>query len=260
MPAHKQAIDANGLEARLDRFERNRVSGAVDLALEALSIADEWIAAGRDLDELADRLAPTHPAIATVSNVATLLVSDRSGDDPAPTRIEQARRSLVEGNALIARNLKPLIAPGSTIITLSNSSTVRTAIETLGVGSVYVLESHPGGEGAHLAEQLESTGLPGLKVHLIPDAAMGNVVPEVDCALVGIDSFDRTGTILHKVGTLPLALCCRHFNKPLFAAGHSQKRVAYEIQMVPAPPEGEPQLFDHTPAGLITKLVTEEGG
>ena len=260
MPANEQAIDPHDLDARLEQFERNRVSGAVDLAIEALSIADEWIAAGRGLDELADRLAPTHPAIATVSNVATLLVSDRSGDDPAPARIEQARRSLVEGNALIARNLKPLIAPGSTIITLSNSSTVRTAIEALDVGAVYVLQSHPGGEGAQLAEQLESTGLPGLKVHLIPDAAMGNIVPEVDCALVGIDSFDRTGTILHKVGTLPLALCCRHFNKPLFAAGHGLKRVEQRIQTPPAPPKGEPQLFDHTPAGLITKLVTEERG
>ncbi len=257
MPANKQAIDANDLDARLDRFERNRVSGAVDLALEALSIADGWIAAGRDLDELADRLSAMHRAIATVSNVATLLVSDRSGDDPARARIEQARRSLVEGNALIARNLKPLIAPGSTIITLSNSTTVRAAVEALGVATVYALESHPGGEGARLAEQLRSGGLPSLKVHLTPDAAMGNVVPEVDCGLVGIDTFDSVGTILHKVGTLPLALCCRHFDKPLFAAGHSLKRVAYEIQAVPAPPEGEPRLFDHTPAGLITKLVTE---
>ncbi len=257
MPANKQAIDANDLEARLDRFERNRVSGAVNLALEALSIADGWIAAGRDLHELADRLSAMHRAIATVSNVATLLVSDRSGDGPTRARIEQARRSLVEGNVQIARNLKPLVAPGSTIITLSNSSTVRAAVEALGIGTVYVLESRPGGEGAQLAEQLKSTGLPGLKVHLTPDAAMGNVVPKVDCALVGIDTFDPAGAILHKIGTLPLALCCRHFNKPLFAAGHSLKRVEHEIRAPPKPPEGEPQLFDRTPAELITKLVTE---
>ena len=257
MPANKQAIDPNGLDARLDRFEQNRVSGAVDLALEALSIADNWIAAGRDLEELADRLASMHSAIATVSNVAALLVQDRDGDGPTRARIEQARRSLVEGNALIARNLKRLIAPGSTIITLSNSSTVRAAVEACGVGAVYALESHPGGEGARLAEQLQSAGLPGLNVHLISDAAMGNIVPEVDCALVGIDTFDRAGTILHKVGTLPLALCCRHFGKPLFAAGHSLKRVEHRIQTPPAPPKGEPQLFDRTPAELITTLVTE---
>ena len=257
MPANEQAIDPHDLDARLEQFRQDRVSGAVDLAIEALSIADNWIAAGRNLDELAHRLKSMHPAIATVSNVAALLVSDRSGDDPAPARIEQARRSLVEGNALIARNLNRLIAPGSTIITLSNSSTVRAAIEALGVGVVYVLESHPGGEGAQLADQLQSAGLPSLEVHLLPDAAMGNIVPEVDCALVGIDTFDRTGTILHKVGTLPLALCCRHFNKPLFAAGLSLKQVEHEIQSPPAPPQDEPQLFDRTPAELITKLVTE---
>ena len=257
MPADKQAIDRNDLDARLARFERNRVSGAVDLAIEALSIGDEWIAAGGDLAKLADRLASMHPAIATIANVAALLVSDRSEDEAAPARIEQARRSFVEGNTLIARNLRTLIAPGSTIVTLSNSSTVRTAVEALGVEAIYVLESYPGGEGAQLAQQLREAGRTGLGVHLIPDAAMGNIVPEVDCALVGIDTFDRAGTILHKVGTLPLALCCRHFHKPLFAAGHSLKRVDYDMEAVPAEPEGEAQLFDRTPAEFITKLVTE---
>ena len=256
MPAHEQAIDPPDLDARLERFERNRVSGAVDLAIEALSIADNWITAGRDLDELADRLSAMHRAIATVSNVAALLITDRDREN-APARIEQARRSLIEGNALIARNLKRFISPGSTIITLSNSSTVRAAVETLGIKSVYVLESHPGGEGARFAEQLQSAGSQGLTVRLVPDAAMGNVVPEIDCALVGIDTFDRSGAILHKVGTLPLALCCRHFNKPLFAAGHSLKQVEHKIQAPPELPEGEPQLFDRTPAELITKLVTE---
>ena len=257
MPANEQAIDPHDLDARLEQFRQDRVSGAVDLAIEALSIADNWITAGRDPEALAARLTVMHPAIATVSNVSALLVSDRTGDDNTLARIEQARRSLIEGNALIARNLKRFISPGSTIITLSNSSTVRTAIEALGVGAVYVLQSHPGGEGAQLAEQLQSAGLPGLKVHLVPDAAMGNVVPEVDCALVGIDTFDRAGTILHKVGTLPLALCCRHFNKPLFAAGHSLKQVEHKIRAPPEPPEGEPQLFDRTPGELITRLVTE---
>ena len=255
MPAHEQAIDPKDLDARLERFKRNRVSGALDLAIEALSIADNWIAAGRDLKELAARLATMHSAIATVANVAALLIQDQ--DDPVPARIKRTGRSLIEGNALIAGNLRPLIAPGSTLITLSNSSTVRAAVEALGVKSVYVLESHPGGEGVRFAEQLRSAGMTGLKVHVVPDAAMGDVIAKVDCALVGIDAFDQAGTILHKIGTLPLALSCRHFNKPLFAAGHSLKQVDYEIPAAPEPPEGEPQLFDRTPGELITGLVTE---
>ncbi len=204
-----------------------------------------------------------HPAIAAVANVGRLIQRETRETDDPPGRLARLERSLREGNRLIAEKVRSLIAPTASVITISNSSTVREALITAGVRRVYVLESLPGGEGRSMAEALQAklSDSPGAekRVRLIPDAAMANVVPLVDCALVGVDSFDRRGSILHKVGTLPLALCCRHFGKPFHAAGHSFKLVEGELG---AAPEGdalpEESWFDLTPAEMITRLITEE--
>ena len=241
-------------EDRLRQLRDNRTSGATDLALEAINLALEWVAQGRDPRTLAAEFQAMHPAIATVRNVGHL-VAEQTGDLPA--LLGELRRSLVEGNRILAEKLKPFIPSGSTVITLSNSSSARDALIALRPGAVYVLESLPGGEGKQMAEALRQRLGGSVDVELIPDAEIGNAVPSVDCALVGIDTFDDTGAILHKVGTLPLALCCRHFGKPFYAAGHHLKRT--EQTLDDSSEAGRllrDRLFDRTPATLITKLVT----
>lgn len=86
-------------------------------------------------------------------------------------------------------------------------------------------------------KQLEDVGG---RVQSIADAVIGNVVPQVDCALIGIDTFDLSGAIYHKAGTLPLALCCRQGAVP-----ESHKPLSGQI-------------FDRTPPQLITRIITEE--
>ncbi len=248
---------SRSLEQRLDALRRNRVSGALDLALEAIALASDWRAQGRPLEELTKSLRTMHPAIAPVANVARLL--EEPGAD-LPSRLQEVRSSLLDGNRRIALNLQQVIPTGITIITLSNSSTVRDALFILEPARVYVMRSLPGGEGEAQAKALragvaERDGKTAVEV--ISDTAIANVVPRVYCALVGIDSYDRGRTILHKVGTLPLALCCRHFEKPLYAAGHSLKRVP-QVQPPEAEDEAPELLFDRTPGTLITQIVTED--
>ena len=250
------------LSQQIEKLRYDRTSGALDLAIDAIELAEGWIAAGRAPAELAREIARMHPAIAAVANVARLLESDRSD---LSKRLLQAKQSLVNGNRLIGENLRALIPPKATVITLSNSTTVRDVLLALGVRSVYVLESQPGGEGKQLAEALRDGLKAGSRlasrqdlVHLVPDSAVGNIVPRVDCALVGVDTILRDGAILHKVGTLPLALCCQRFGKPFYAAGHSFKFTERESKGLPEPDEAlESQLFDCTPADLITKIITE---
>ncbi len=251
------------LDQRIEKLRYDRTSGALDLAIEAIDLAESWIAAGKPAPKLATELTRMHPAIAALANVARLLREESAN---RPQRLHEVKESLVHGNQMIAENLRELVPPTSTVITLSNSTTVRDVLVALRVRSVYVLESQPGGEGKQLAEALRG----GLRrsavsvsrqevVHLIPDSAIGNIVPQVDCAVVGVDTFDRTGAVVHKVGTLPLALCCRHFGKPLYAAGHSLKFTERRLEGgLPEPDQAlESQLFDCTPGELITRLVTE---
>lgn len=252
------------LEQRLEILGRDRTSGAMDLALEAIGLALDWTQAGAPAEDLSRRLAGLHPGIAAVANVARFLERRAQiGPQELAVELERLRGSLAAGNQRIAENLRAIVRPGMAVITLSNSSTVRHGLIELGVESVYVLESLPGGEGKQMAAAIEQ-GLrdrgASPRVRLVPDAAMGNIVPEADCALAGVDTFDSSGAIFHKAGTLPLALCCRYFGNPFYAAGHTFKHSPEPLGRLPDPskPAAE-QLFDRTPAELITRLVTEEG-
>ena len=227
---------------RVKQLRDDTTSGALDLAIAAIDVA--LAAALADWPQLARQFQSMHPAIVTVANVGRLLES-KSADLPA------LRRSLTEGNSLIAAHIAPLLPPGIRVITLSHSSTVEAALKSASAAHVYVLESLPGGEGRQLAAKLEAT--------VIPDAAMGRILPTVDCALVGIDAFDRSGAIVHKVGTLPLALCCAHFRKPFYAAGHTFKLSPTDTASLLESAGPAAANFDRTPSHLITAIITEQG-
>jgi translation initiation factor 2B subunit (eIF-2B alpha/beta/delta family) len=116
---------------------------------------------------------------------------------------------------------------------------------------VRVLESLPGGEGRVLAAQIAA--------EVLPDAAMGRRVPDIEGAPVGIDAYDHAGAILHKIGTLPLALCCAHFGKAFYAVGHSFKLAPVDTATLIAAAGEAGAHFDRTPPELITALITEQG-
>ena len=213
------------------------------LALEALDLA---LAAPDARAELAQAFLRIHPAIVAVANVGRLLARS-----PAASELLALRQSLATGNQRIAAHAAALLPPRARILTLSDSSTVEAVLRAAAPWRVWVLESLPGGEGHVLAARLSA--------EVIPDAAMGRVVPEVDCALAGIDAFDQAGAILHKVGTLPLALCCARFGKPFYAVGHSFKLAPTDTASV-LEAAGEAGLrFDRTPPDLITAILTEQG-
>ncbi|MBI1357921.1 MAG: hypothetical protein GC160_26585 [Acidobacteria bacterium] len=229
------------LDRRLEALRHDRNNGAQALALEALAIAREWAERGGNWASLAAELRRMHPAIALLRNVARRL------DEEGPAVVETLRTSLVEGNRSIAAKLREALPRDAVILTLSHGSTVREALPGLQPREVRIFESLPGGEGRTLAERL-----PGLKTTLFPDAAMGRAAVGADLALVGVDSFDPDGALVHKVGTLPLALVCRFRSIPLYAAGHSLKRVETPLAELPDDP-----WFDRTPPELIRAILTE---
>jgi len=230
---------------RLEELRADSVSGAVELAVQAIDLA---LASPEDRTALAREFQFMHPAIVTVANVGRLL--DQPGAD-----LTGLRWSLLEGNRQIASHLAGLLRPACRVLTLSNSSTVEAALRAAAHCQVYILESLPGGEGGLLAQKLGAT--------VVPDAVMGRQVSAMDLALVGIDAYDASGAILNKIGTLPLARCCARFGKPFYAAGHSFKRSPTATARLLAAEEAaaEPGVsrFDRTPPELITAIFTEQG-
>ena len=221
----------------------NTASGAVGLALEAIDIA----LSARDIRAgLAREFQSMHPAIVTVANVGRFLEKE-----PTESQLPALRRSLIEGHARIAGHVAEVIPRGVSIITLSHSSTVEASVREVQPGRIYVLESLPGGEGRAMADRVGGA--------VIPDAKMARAAEEVDCAVVGIDAYDRSGALLHKVGTFPLALRCAHLRKPFYAAGHSFKLAPGDTSELLAAAGGAASNFDRTPPELISAIITEAG-
>lgn len=246
------------LDVRLQLLRNDHTTPSLTIAHQAIDLAKDWVEAGLHPKRLALEFHSMHPGRALIANLAQML-DDAEERTVASLRLLQ--ESLREGNRQIAERLAGLVPRDPVVISLSNSATVRDALAHIGARAVYLVDSRPGSESVQMADQLRRClSLQGrdAPIHLIEANAIGNIVPRVDCAVVGSDSVSRSGAVLHKVGTLPLALCCRHFGKSFYALGHSLKQIDHElIELPPANGVLETQVFDITPAELITCMVTE---
>jgi translation initiation factor 2B subunit (eIF-2B alpha/beta/delta family) len=160
------------------------------------------------------------------------------------------------------------------VLTVSASSLVERAIlratRTRPL-AVVCLESRPAREGVALAERLAAVGC---RVTLVADAAGPAQVAGVDAVLLGCDTLAPSG-LIHKVGTLGLALAARRFGVPVYALTGPEK-------LLPAPvrgalDDGGPpdevleggcvgagvtvanRFFDLTPLDLLTGVVLPAG-
>jgi translation initiation factor 2B subunit (eIF-2B alpha/beta/delta family) len=107
------------------------------------------------------------------------------------------------------------------VLSLSNSSTIRTAI-LHAVASLTefdfhltILESRPRCEGADMASQILSAASDRtrLSIRIVPDCAVGTVSQNVDIVLMGADRISSTGEVSNKSGSLAAALCAKQQNK-----------------------------------------------
>jgi len=110
------------------------------------------------------------------------------------------------------------------ILTHSNSQTVYEIISRILFEEkdliVTVSEGRPQFEGRTLVEKLIAHNV---KTELITDAMIPNAVQNIDAALIGADIILANGNIVNKVGSLNLALACKHFNKPLYVISDKSK-------------------------------------
>lgn len=145
---------------------------------------------------------------------------------------------------------------------------------------VFVDETRPLLQGARLtAYELQRAGV---AITLITDNAAAHVMStgKVDAVIVGADRVAASGDVANKIGTLNLAILCRHFGLPFYVAcpwstidtatptGAGiivEERPAAEVSSIgetaTAPP-GTPVFnpaFDITPADLVTAIITEKG-
>lgn len=167
---------------------------------------------------------------------------------------ERAARWRDEPNR-IAATVRRLFPPDARVVTISRSDSVRRALESLPRGrrpaEVIALESRPGGEGGAFARDLRRSGV---RAQVVPDLAGRRAAGRADLVLLGADAVYADGSVVHKVGTRPLALAARHAGVAVVVVVGTLKGVERRRPSRPLGP-----LFDRTPARLVSAYWTDRG-
>jgi translation initiation factor 2B subunit (eIF-2B alpha/beta/delta family) len=290
--------DASGVEraaallrSAATRLRADHEHGASWLAREAAAALDEAAAlvlAGppasesaresdvRALRQAARELAHARPSMAAIATTVARICA--AGWSPGAAALERTRAEANrladawnEAAAAIGAHAQDLLT--GTVLTHSRSGTVEQVLARLAsagrVNALIVTTSLPGGEGSALAHALAQRGI---DVTLVADAAMGWALTGVDAVVLGADSVRADASLVNKVGSLPLALCAQRADVPVYVLCESLKiapsgwsLTLEEMDPAELLPASEPHLrarnpyFDHTPADLITAIITEMG-
>jgi len=244
----------------------------------------------RDLETSAARLTAARPTAVNLAWAAGRMCRRARSEASLDALADEAgaiHREDIEICSAIGRHGAELITPGCTVLTHCNAGAL--AVSALGTATaplylrhrqgvpfrVLVDETRPLLQGARLtAWELSSAGI---DVTLICDNAAASLMAagEVNLVLVGTDRVTRNGDVVNKIGTLNLAVLCRHFGIPFYVACPSstydpdtasgaevpiEERDPREVlgEAAARVPARNPA-FDVTPAALVTGIVTERG-
>jgi methylthioribose-1-phosphate isomerase len=242
------------------------------------------------LNELAQRLNAARPTAVNLA-WATGRICRRARRTPSLAALRAEAESIHAEDRVICRAIgehgRALIRPGTTVLTHCNAGAL--AVSELGTATaplylahadgvpfrVYADETRPLLQGARLtAWELAQAGI---DVTLICDSMAASFMArgEIDLVLVGTDRVTRNGDVVNKIGTLNLAVLCRHFGVPFYVACPSstwdpatatgadvviEERDPGEVLGTAAArvPARNPA-FDVTPAELVTGIITDRG-
>lgn len=218
--------------------------------------------------EIPRRLRDVRPEMALFSTAAACLFNRCENGSR-----EELRRVIEAFENRLSRSVKRLqsvfdarIQEAQEVLLFSRSGTVMTLLRgTPGTfEALHVLESHPGDEGLSVANDLRDE----FPVRFWYDMELPAVLEECDVALIGADSFDRSGRVLNKTGSRALAelaevtdllvvtellkVSPRSLEDGMAPVVDSPGSLASELR------RGHP-LFEVVPAGGIDGYITNEG-
>jgi methylthioribose-1-phosphate isomerase len=266
---------------------------AAAYALVVAMVADAPTDAAGFRARLAEHARHLTSARPTAVNLAwacarLLAAAERSAD---LTTIQAEAEAIHEEDRLICRAIgshgQPLIPDNAGVLTHCNAGAL--AVSELGTATapmylshaagkpfrVFVDETRPLLQGARLtAWELAAAGM---DVTLICDSAAAAFMAagEIDLAIVGTDRVTANGDVVNKIGTLGVAVLCRHFGIPFYVALPSSTFDPHTATGAQVPiEERDPAevlgdraadvparnpAFDVTPANLVTAFITDRG-
>lgn len=261
----------------VETIRRDRTHGSGYLSVRALEVLRDRagaVIAGEEpgdwskLRELARELRSARPSMVVIrTRIDRAMVA--ALEQRTPAALEAAASAGIE-RAIETDEAAATTAAGQvsgTVLTLSRSGTVATALEKVDLEALLVAESRPGGEGIRVAEAFASD----LPTTLVPDAGVAQALVDTDVSavLVGADTVRADGAVINKLGTRAAAVAAAREGVPVYATAASDKVASTtEVGLDPLDAttvyDGGADLavavtrFDVTPADLVS-VITENG-
>ena len=267
-------------EQRITQVREDREHGSRWLVREAITIlldiaSSAAIAPGERLHllrEAGNELARARPAMFALAGAVIRILGSSENPDEIAKAAEQLLHDYDTAIERVTEHTRPLLS--GTLMTHSLSGTVLEVLMASAstIEQVIVLEGRPRYEGREVALAMQKAGI---ATTLITDAQADIFLPRCHAVVVGADSVLANGDILNKAGTALLAWAARGHDIPMYALCETLKIATYpwkgnlaQLEEKEAeevwehPPQGitiHNFYFDHTPARLVTKLITEQG-
>lgn len=240
-----------------------------DIATSATAAPDERM---QMLRQAGSELARARPAMFALRGAVIRILGSSEKPDEIAHAAEQLLHEYDTAVERIAEHTRPLLH--GTLMTHSLSGTVMEVLTACAsaIEGVIVLEGRPRYEGREVALALQKAGIAAT---LITDAQADIFLPRCRAVIVGADSILSNGDILNKAGTALLAWAAHGHEVPLYVLCETLKIATYPWkgdltlleekepeEVWEQPPQGiaiHNFYFDHTPARLVTKLITEQG-
>jgi len=163
---------------------------------------------------------------------------------------EESRLQIKALNAIDLKNKKVLLHSNSSTIQQIFRSLARQKIEV----EVYQTISSPMNEGILQAKHIHEQGF---KVHLIADAAVNLIMPEIDIALLGTDAILKD-CFINKIGSYYIADFANKYNKSVYVISDTRKVLDEKLidkaiieKMLKETPKSPDELYESNTKDLI---------
>jgi translation initiation factor eIF-2B subunit delta len=262
----KQAIQIHSPQA-LDWLRQDRQSGAGTLARwaarEVVKLAEvcspeEFADCRGLLCHATARMKDARPSMTPLENLledVLRVLEEAEGKREFLSRTDALISETWRAEERLAETVASRIAAGSTIMTVSYSSTVLRILQTASdrLKRVLVCEARPLYEGRRLAEELSRAGI---AVTILTEAQVASLMPQVDLVLLGADSVVPGLGVINKSGSTLLALAAHHQRTPVMVAADRLKTVRSAAPACPVLESGQPgEVWDQAPDGVDVSNV-----
>jgi len=268
------------IEQRIEKVSNDREHGSRWLVRETISIlydlaTDTTLSPDKAMQRLrrsAHKLAQARPAMAAIAGAVGRILSAPGGLSAIANRAARLLEDYDHATEHIAEFARPLLK--GTLMTHSMSGTVLDVLAVCKpqIERIIVLEGRPRYEGQDIARAL---AVQGMAITLITDAQADIFLAQCHAVVVGADTVLANGDVLNKAGTALLAWAAHGHKMPFYVlcetlkisprswTGDLAQLEEKEPEEVLDPPiagvAARNFYFDHTPARLVTKIITEQG-